>query len=196
MALVLPKMAGTAMINPEVDDANATDTYTVDWTNALLTLPEASVVVVDGEGAGFPYEVLEFDPADLTTGVYLVAVDVSDGVNSVSAAVSINILAQAPVLSEETDSDGDGISDADEGAGDSDGDGIPDYEDNINVAYVANTLASSAGVIQSEPGTTLMLGGIALGLGKNNVMVTESEIAALTENVAEDQGYDYTAGSD
>ena len=25
------------MIKPEVDDANATDTYTVDWTNALLT---------------------------------------------------------------------------------------------------------------------------------------------------------------
>jgi len=184
--------AGTAMINPEVDDANATDTYTVDWTNALLTLPEASVVVVDGDGVGFPYEMLEFDPADLTTGVYVASVDVSDGVNSVSAAVSINILAQAPVLSEETDSDGDGISDADEGAGDSDGDGIPDYEDNINVAYVANTLASSTGVIQSEPGTTLMLGGIALGLGNNNVMVTESEIAA-TENVAEDQGYDYIA---
>ena len=185
---------GTAMINPEVDDVNATDTYTVDWANALLTLPEASVVIVDGEGqgAGFPYEVLEFDPADLTTGVYLVAVDVSDGVNSVSAAVSINILAQAPVLSEATDSDGDGISDADEGAGDSDADGIPDYVDNINVVYVANTLASSAGVVQSEPGTTLMLGGIALGLGKNNVMVTESEIAA-TENVAEDQGYDYIA---
>ena len=187
--------AGTAMINPEVDDANATDTYTVDWTNAQLMLPEASVVIVDGEGAGFPYEMLEFDPADLTTGVYVASVDVSDGVNSVSAAVSINILAQAPVLSEETDSDGDGISDADEGAGDSDGDGIPDYEDNINVAYVAyvaNTLASSTGVIQSEPGTTLMLGGIALGLGNNNVMVTESEIAA-TENVAEDQGYDYIA---
>jgi len=184
--------AGTAMINPEVDDANATDTYTVDWTNAQLMLPEASVVIVDGEGAGFPYEMLEFDPADLTTGVYVASVDVSDGVNSVSAAVSINILAQAPVLSEETDSDGDGISDADEGAGDSDGDGIPDYEDNINVAYVANTLASSTGVIQSEPGTTLMLGGISLGLGNNNVMVTESEIAA-TENVAEDQGYDYIA---
>ena len=180
---------GTAMINPEVDDANATDTYTVDWANALLTLPEASVVIVDGEGAGFPYEVLEFDPADLTTGVYLVAVDVSDGVNSVSAAVSINILAQAPVLSEATDSDGDGISDADEGAGDSDADGIPDYVDNINVVYVANTLASSAGVVQSEPGTTLMLGGIALGLGKNNVMVTESEIAALTD--VGDTSYDY-----
>ena len=180
---------GTAMINPEVDDANATDTYTVDWANAQLMLPEASVVIVDGEGAGFPYEVLEFDPADLTTGVYLVAVDVSDGVNSVSAAVSINILAQAPVLSEATDSDGDGISDADEGAGDSDADGIPDYVDNINVVYVANTLASSAGVVQSEPGTTLMLGGIALGLGKNNVMVTESEIAALTD--VGDTSYDY-----
>ena len=184
--------AGTAMINPVVDDANATDTYTVDWTNALLTLPEASVVVVDGDGVGFPYKTLEFDPADLTARVYVASVDVSDGVNTVSAAVSINILAQAPVLSEETDSDGDGISDADEGAGDSDGDGIPDYEDNINVAYVANMLDSSAGVIQSEPGTTLMLGGISLGLGKNNVMVTESEIAA-TENVAEDQGYDYIA---
>ena len=181
--------AGTAMIKPEVDDANATDTYTVDWTNALLTLPEASVVVVDGEGAGFPYEVLEFDPADLTAGVYLVAVDVSDGVNSVSIAVNINVLTQTPVLSEEVDSDGDGISDAEEGAGDSDGDGIPDYEDNI---VAPNLIPSGDGSVnlESEPGTTLTLGSVALGAGDNNVSITEEEIAA-TENVAEDPGYDY-----
>ena len=63
MALRIAQKAGTAMIKPEiVDDANAADTHTVDWTNALLTLPEATVVVVDGEGSEFPYEVLEFDP--------------------------------------------------------------------------------------------------------------------------------------
>ncbi|MFL2495054.1 MAG: hypothetical protein ACJ0RL_05475 [Porticoccaceae bacterium] len=40
-------------------------------------------------------------------------------------------LQSAPVLASDVDSDGDGISDADEGYGDSDGDGIPDYADNI-----------------------------------------------------------------
>ena len=181
--------AGTAMINPEIVDANAADAHTVDWTNALLTLPEATVVVVDGEGPEFPYEVLTFEPADLTTGVYLVVVDVNDGVNSVSVAASINVLAQAPDLSEESDSDGDGTSDADEGAGDSDGDGIPDYEDNITSS---NTIMTNSGVMESEPGTTLRLGTIALTTERNEASVTEADIS-IVENITEDQSYDYPA---
>ena len=121
-------------------------------------------------------------PADLSTGVYLVAVDVSDGVDSVSVAVNMNVLAQAPVLSEESDSDGDGISDAEEGAGDSDGDGIPDYADNI---VESNLIPAGDGgaTVESEPGTTLILGSVALGAGDNNVSITEEEIAALTETL-------------
>ena len=183
----ISQKAGIVIIKPEIVDINAADTHTVDWTNALLTLPDATVVVVDGEGSEFPYEVLEIDPSDLS-GVYLVAVDVNDSVDSVSVAVNMNVLAQAPELSEKSDSDGDGISDAEEGAGDSDGDGIPDYADNI---VESNLIPAGDGgaTVESEPGTTLILGSVALGAGDNNVSITEEEIAALTD--VGDTSYDY-----
>ena len=183
----ISQKAGIVIIKPEIVDINAADTHTVDWTNALLTLPDATVVVVDGEGSEFPYEVLEIDPSDLA-GVYLVAVDVNDSVDSVSVAVNMNVLAQAPELSEKSDIDGDGISDAEEGAGDSDGDGIPDYADNI---VESNLIPAGDGgaTVESEPGTTLILGSVALGAGDNNVSITEEEIAALTD--VGDTSYDY-----
>ena len=139
---------GAAMINVAIFDANATDTHTVDWAKALLTLPNATVGV----------KVLEFDAAALAVGVYLVEVDISDGVETVSVAVNLNVLAQAPVLSADADSDGDGISDADEGYGDSDGDGIPDYLDNIAEPNLI-PFGDSGAVVESEPGTQLILGG-------------------------------------
>ena len=181
--------AGTAIIKPEITDTNAADAHSVDWTNTLLTLPEATVVVVDGEESDLPYEVLEFDPADLAAGVYLVTAGVSDGVNTVSVGLTIKIQTNAPLLSEEIDSDGDGISDADEGAGDSDGDGIPDYADNTtepNFIPIGNVGLA----FTSEPGTTLMLGSVALDLGQNTVTVTEAQIA-IADNSTEDLSYDY-----
>ena len=172
---------GVAMINVAIFDANATDTHTVDWAKTLLTLPNATVGV----------KALEFDAAALAVGVYLVEVDISDGVEIVSVAVNLNVLAQAPVLSADADSDGDGISDADEGYGDSDGDGIPDYLDNIAEPNLI-PFGDSGAVVESEPGTQMILGGFALGAGGNNVGISEEYIAALT-GIA-DNSFDYPGG--
>ena len=180
--------AGTAMIKAEISDANLGDMPTVDWTNTLLTLPQATVVVVDGEGPGFSYEVLEFDPADLAVGVYSLDADVTDGVNAVTVTMTMRVVAAAVVLSELTDSDGDGLSDAQESAGDSDGDGIPNYLDNVDST---NTQVSTRGAMHTEPGTTLMLGSLALVKGNHDVIVTEDEIAARTEIA--DTSYEYPA---
>jgi MYXO-CTERM domain-containing protein len=182
---------GVATVKVDISDANAEDTHTVDWSSALLIYPEASVVVIEGEGSERPYEGLEFDPVDFSVGVYTFVVVVSDGTDSVSAALNIKVLAQAPVLSEDADSDGDGISDAKEGAGDSDGDGIPDYEDNI---AESNLIPSGYGdaVVASEVGSTMILGSIALGKGDNDITVTEDEIAELIGGG--DADYDFPAG--
>ena len=181
---------GSVVIKADVSDPNPGDTYSIDWSKALLALPGATVVVVDDDGSEFSYEVLELDPTNLAVSVYSVSVDVTDGVNTVSASTSMNLLAAAPVLSDEVDTDGDGRSDAEEGAGDSDGDGIPDHEDD---SPITNALLSNAGVIQSEPGTTLILGSIALALDTNSVTVTELNITEVL-GAAEDQSYDYPMG--
>jgi MYXO-CTERM domain-containing protein len=172
---------GAAMINVAIFDANATDTHTVDWAKALLTLPNATA---DGQ-------VLEFDPTEMAVGVYLVEVDISDGVETVSVAVNLNVLAQAPVLSADADSDGDGIADADEGYGDSDGDGIPDYLDNIAEPNLI-PFGDSGAVVESEPGTQLILGGFSLGAGDNNVGISEEYVAGLTG--VTDNSFDYPGG--
>jgi MYXO-CTERM domain-containing protein len=185
------KDSGTVTVFTNIVDANRTDTHTVTWARALQTLPEASVVVVNGEGPEFPYEVLEFDPADLEVGVYSLAVDVSDGENDVSVAVNMNLIDQAPVLSEEFDSDSDGTFDADEGAGDLDGDGIPDYLDNL-VALNLIPARDTGAILQSEPGTKLMLGMLALGAGDNNVSIAEEQVMANSDST--DTDFDYPRG--
>jgi hypothetical protein len=50
---------------------------------------------------------------------------------STSSDLLLNVVENKPVLSPTTDSDGDGVVDADEGLGDADEDGIPDYLDSI-----------------------------------------------------------------
>ena len=187
----ISKDSGTVTVYTNIIDANQTDTHTVTWARALQALPEASVVAVNGEGPEFPYEVLEFDPAGLEVGVYSLAVDVSDGVNDVSVAVNMNLIAQAPVLSEESDSDGDGISDADEGAGDLDGDGIPDYLDNL-VALNLIPVRDTGAFLYSEPGTKLILGMLALGAGDNNISITEEQVIVKLDST--DTDFDYPHG--
>jgi MYXO-CTERM domain-containing protein len=87
------------------------------------------------------------------------------------------------------DSDGDGISDADEGYGDSDGDGIPDYEDNI---AVPNAAPSDGGIVETEPGTQITLGSLSLANGDNDISVTEDELVEL--GIESDDDYNYPAG--
>ena len=180
--------AGTVTVTAHIVDANAADTHTIDWTSALTSLPEAVLITVEGDGPQFPYEALQFNPADLDVGVYTVPADVTDGVNTVTVETNAKVIAVALGLSDDTDTDGDGVSDAEEGRGDSDGDGILGYQDNIDQS---NVTPLGGVVVESEPGTTLILGTVALGAGDNNVSITEEEIAALTDGG--DASYDYPA---
>ena len=123
----------------------------------------------------------------MDTGVVDISVDVSDGVNTTMSHLSINVIESMPVLSSSVDSDGDGISDLNEGVGDDDRDGIPNYLDGVMSSNVVPTASSFA---QSEAGTSLSLGSIALGNNDNDITVSEGDIAAA------DVGFDYIELSD
>jgi MYXO-CTERM domain-containing protein len=170
---------GAVVVTASIDDPNPTDTHTVDWGTAL-NLP--------GAVADPATKTLSFSALGML-GVTTITAEVSDGTDSVMKSVSINVLAAAPVLAGDVDSDGDGISDADEGYGDSDGDGIPDYEDNI---AVPNAAPSDGGIVETEPGTQITLGSLSLANGDNDISVTEDELVEL--GIESDDDYNYPAG--
>ena len=143
---------------------------------------------LSGATADGATKTLSFSAAGMV-GVTTIKAEVSDGTDSVMASVSINVLASAPVLASDVDSDGDGISDADEGYGDSDGDGIPDYADNISVP---NAAPSDGGVVETEPGTQITLGSLSLANGDNDISVAEDDLVEL--GIEPDADYDYPAG--
>jgi MYXO-CTERM domain-containing protein len=170
---------GAVVISVSIDDPNPTDSHTVDWGDGL-NLP--------GAVADPATKTLSFSAAGMV-GVTTITADVSDGTDSVMASVSVNVLESAPILASDVDSDGDGISDAEEGYGDSDGDGIPDYADNITVP---NAAPSDGGVVETEPGTQITLGSLSLANGDNDISVTEDDLVEL--GIEPDADFDYPAG--
>tara|TARA_B110000977_G_scaffold15454_1_gene18951 strand:- start:877 stop:3339 length:2463 start_codon:yes stop_codon:yes gene_type:complete len=171
--------AGVVTVTASYSDLNAGDTHTFDWAAAVSEMPG---VVIDGT-------VATFDPSTLADTIARAGASVTDsGIGSLSTAASatIKILAAAPVLGD-TDSDGDGVTDADEGFGDSDNDGIPDYEDNIAESYLA-PVGDSGQVVQSSVGTSIVLGDTAFADGNNEVGIDEEDIGTV------DADYSYLGG--
>jgi hypothetical protein len=171
--------AGVVTVTASYSDLNAGDTHTFEWAAAVSEMPGA---VIDGA-------VATFDPSTLGDTVASAGASVTDsGIGSLStaAAATIKILAAAPVLGD-TDSDGDGVTDADEGFGDSDNDGIPDYQDNIAESYLA-PVGDSGQVVQSSVGTSIVLGDTAFADGNNEVGIDEEDVGTA------DADYSYLGG--
>ena len=74
---------------------------------------------------------------------------------NVEIETSVFMAEQLPTLTD-TDSDGDGVSDIDEGFGDSDNDGIPDYLDDASLTSNQQTFGTSTATV--DDGLTLSLG--------------------------------------
>ena len=164
--------AGTVTVTASYSDLNAGDTHVFEWAAAVSDMPGA---VIDGA-------VATFDPSTLGDTVTSAGASVTDsGVESLntSASATIKILAAAPVLGD-TDSDGDGVTDADEGFGDSDNDGIPDYQDNIAESYLA-PVGDSGQVVQSSVGTSIVLGDTAFADGNNEVGIDEEDVGTADD---------------
>ena len=170
---------GTVTVTATYSDLNSADTHTLVWAAAVSDLPSA---VIDGA-------VATFDPSTLGDTVISADATVTDsGADALAtdASATIKVLATAPVLGD-TDSDGDGISDADEGYGDSDNDGIPDYQDNIVESYLA-PIGDSDQVVETSFGTTIALGDAALSAGDNEIGVDEEDVGTA------DADYSYLGG--
>ena len=166
-------------VTANYSDLNPGDTHTLEWDSALSGL---DYVTIDGA-------TVTVDPSTLGDTLMTASATVTDDGNpilSASDSVVVKILASAPALGAD-DSDGDGISDADEGYGDSDNDGIPDYLDNIDESNLA-PVGDSGDVVQTAAGTTVVLGDTAFSSGNNEVGIDESDVGSA------DADWDYLGG--
>ena len=170
---------GPVTVTANYSDLNPGDTHTLEWDSALSGL---DYVTIDGA-------TVTVDPTSLGDTLMTASATVTDDGNpilSASDSVVVKILASAPALGAD-DSDGDGISDADEGYGDSDNDGIPDYLDNIDESNLA-PVGDSGDVVQTSAGTTVVLGDTAFSSGNNEVGIDESDVGSA------DADWDYLGG--
>ncbi len=170
---------GPVTVTASYSDLNPGDTHTLEWDSALSGL---DYVTIDGA-------TVTVDPSTLGDTLMTASATVTDDGNpilSASDSVVVKILATAPALGTD-DSDGDGISDADEGYGDSDNDGIPDYLDNIDESNLA-PVGDSGDVVQTSAGTTVVLGDTAFSSGNNEVGIDESDVGSA------DADWDYLGG--
>ena len=183
---------GEATIRVSIDDANPQDSHSIDWS---ATDNRLSRSIGDDKATDFV-----FDPTELLEGVYEVAVTVSDdGMQPLEAfaTMALSVEALAPDLSDDTDTDGDGVSDASEGLGDSDGDRIPDYLDNSDDISALPT-GDGSRAIQSSEGTQLSLGDVAVFSGSVSADITLDDIESFADSVggadASDDEYYFTRG--
>jgi len=102
------------------------------------------------------------------------------------------------VFDEDTDTDGDGINDIDEGTADDDGDGIPNYLDSVTLG--ANVLEESVEdtknhyLVESEPGTILVLGKSRLDGEAGGILIDENELLSVIGEENNDQEYQNSGG--
>ena len=172
---VVYKDQGNVTVSAMATDANPTDVLSYDWS---LTSTDVKAV----NSNGLVSDSLEFDPATLAEGSYLLELEVSDAALITHVELLIKIEATAPVLSTD-DSDGDGVTDDVEGVKDSDGDGISDYLDAIaqqNILQNQTGNITNQILIQTEAGLQVMLGQYALGASRKGASIAEDDIKLVT----------------
>ncbi len=156
----------------DIADPNGLDSLIVEWSG------------IEGITEVASSNDLALDPSALTAGVYVLNLSVTDndvaGDNVVNQLITIKVIENLPQLTS-IDSDGDGISDVEEGLGDSDNDGIADYLDNtpqINLQPLGDTFA------QAQDGVLLALGATALSGDDNSIAIDATTLP-------EDTTYEY-----
>jgi hypothetical protein len=134
---------------------------------------------------------LILDTSNMEAGVYVLRLSVTDndvaGDNVVNQLITIKVIEILPELTV-TDSDGDGVSDIEEGFGDGDNDGIADYLDStpqINLQPIGDTFA------QAQDGVTLALGSAALAGDDNSIAIDPSSLPEDTTYEVEEV-FDFT----
>ena len=165
---------GALNISALVSDKN-NDVLTIDWSGSSEALFIAQPLL-NGDGIEFV-----FDPLVLPLGQYSVQLVVADASSQNMQQIVFLLKESAPLLTSQ-DSDGDGISDIDEGLMDSDNDGIQDYLDSINDSQLMQKNTASAGseqLLQTAPGLQIKLGQFALLNERNGAKIFSVDLTEL-----------------
>ncbi len=165
---------GPVEVRAEITDANADDGHRIDWSGSSPALLQAARSM-DDEG-------FRFDPSRLSSGFYKLRASVEDdGVPPLTATgeLLLKVTDEEPLLGQ-SDSDGDGLTDREEGFGDQDRDFLSDQHDHHDqpledLPLIADTTGAYS--IQAEPGIALRLGEVAFASGGERVAVTSEDIA-------------------
>ena len=176
---------GLVTVSANYSDLNREDIHYFEWSPA----------VIDQLGVSADGEQLILEPEALETDIISISANVSDNglpLLSTTETVLIKVLTTAPRLDGATDTDGDGISDADEGFGDSDGDGIADYLDNLQEGFLAPVTENPTQLMQAPAGTDIAIGDMVFVMGNNGVGMSEQQLQEITGKADDD--YDYPAG--
>lgn len=182
---------GMVTVSAKVGDKNSNDTYHYDWSLSDNALVNSST----------DDHLFTFDPSGLISGMYRVSVVVTDqhGV-AVQRKLALKVVSSMPVLSSSQDSDGDGVSDADEGLRDTDGDGVPNYLDAVFSRTAQPTQKSNgrSHMMYTNPGLALSIGDTAFLGGSAFVQISEADViangSASGGAVNRDEAFDYLSG--
>jgi len=142
--------AGVVSISATVHDS-VEDSHGYDWSAS-----DADIM----DSMDYTDESYLIDPFALNSGIYGVRVQVTDDgipIASTHASTLLKVVSVSPVLDSGIDSDGDGVSDADEGAADSDGDRVPDYLDDLPHTNMLR-MSDDGRVLETHTGLQLRLG--------------------------------------
>jgi Zn-dependent metalloprotease len=168
-----------ALFDIDIEDPNGLESLVIEWSGI------ANISEVDLSTD------LTLDTSNMEAGVYVLTLSVTDndvaGDNVVNQLITIKVIETLPELTN-ADSDGDGVSDVEEGLGDSDNDGIADYLDNtpqINLQPIGETFA------QAQDGVTLALGATALAGDDNSIAIDPSSLPEDTSYEVEEV-FDFT----
>lgn len=182
--------SGGVTITASVNDVDEDDSHSLEWEadNAL-----------GGTANGSSYQ---FDPATAGAGVYQVTVTATDDADSPasgSAIMTLTIVDALPALGSE-DSDGDGISDQEEGFVDSDGDNVPDFADNVEannllaIYPLGGEPVEAAWFVESQAGLNLKLNVYGSNSGDYSPLVEGEDLVDNNAADKSDNGFIYDNG--
>jgi hypothetical protein len=165
---------GLADVVADISDVNGDD-LTIDWQ---LTSSLESIAVFNTDRSGFTFNPQNIgDLSQLLTA----SISVSDGQLISEISLSFIVKAEVPVLSATMDSDGDGVTDADEGLNDSDGDGVADYLDAVNDPTAISSSGSAGDtedLMRVESGLQMTIGSTALVNDQGGALLTPAMLPA------------------
>lgn len=140
--------------------------------------------------------VLQVDPRELEKQFTRISVSVEDsGAESLSESSEflLRVKETTPTLTYGEDSDGDGLSDSEEGLTDANGNRIPDY---LDMSNSSQTLPVGEGSLKLEttPGMQLLVGKYAFSNDINGAGLPSDMLSEEDNQIGPDPDYDYVSG--